>query len=190
MRTTLLAAVGLLAACAGTPPELYVLTEPRGADAAGLETPGLERVGLATVSLPGYAQGDKIASLAADNQIFQDEDHRWAEPPEDGVSRILALSLEQRLAAAVVAAPFPRGLDPDIRIDVRFDRFVRTQPGGAEISGQYSVISGDGGEVLTVRRFEHQQTSPTAGYPGFMQALEAALAELSRGVAEAIVELN
>ncbi|MEM1092790.1 MAG: ABC-type transport auxiliary lipoprotein family protein, partial [Pseudomonadota bacterium] len=120
-----------LGACGA--PNRFLLDLP----AAGSITAGqseYNRIGLQMVSLPEYANSEKIASLLAGAVVVQDENNRWAESPADAVARHLAASISRRLSAVVLVEPFPRGFNPGLQVEVRFDRFIRHVPrGNAEL---------------------------------------------------------
>lgn len=171
-----------LASCAQTrPPELYLL-EARTSAAAKPARANIDRIGLSEVKLPAYARNKKIASQTAGNKIVQDDDNRWAEPPEEAVSRTLSQSLETQLGAAVVVGPFPRGLDPDLRVEVRFNKFLRSETGAAEMGGQYGILSGDGREVLLLQTFSITAPASAQDYGSYLNAVSAGLSQLSQQI--------
>ncbi len=159
----------VLAGCASKPaPELYFLDYP-GANEK--EQQYQEHVGLAQVILPSYARKDKIASLVNRHRIFQDDDHRWAEPPEEAVSVAFTRALESRLNRSVLLQPYPRALAPTLQIKIVFDRFLRGFRGQAELSGQYLLLTGNGDKVIAVSRFQFSVPVDTTEYTSFMEAV-------------------
>ena len=80
----------------------------------------------------------------AGSQVSLADRERWAEQPRDALSRLLGDRLSLLSDATVLAEPWPRGFDPQVRVEVVFDRLLREASGGAEMAGQISLISGDG----------------------------------------------
>ncbi len=150
-----------------------------------------QRIGLQKVSLPDYARGEKIASLMAGSAILQDDKNRWAESPEDAIARSLAAAIGRGLSAVVLVEPYPRGLNPDLQIEVRFDRFVRDQTAGvASLSGQFIVSSGDGRQVIHIESFAGNYRLSSEGYGGYVDALKEGLAELANTINQAAASLE
>lgn len=176
----------LLAGCASKPaPKLYFLDH---ASTQVVEQKYQERIGLSEVILPSYARKEKIASLADRHRIFQDENHRWAEPPEVAVSVAFTRSLEFRLSRSVLLQPYPRALAPALQVKIVFDRFLRGPNSQAELSGQYLLLTGDGDDVLAVVRFQYAVPADTADYPGYMGAVLKTISLISDRIAADVEE--
>ncbi|MFK7957104.1 MAG: membrane integrity-associated transporter subunit PqiC [Lysobacterales bacterium] len=177
-----------LAACGAPNRYLLDMTDTMGV-ASGQSD--FQRIGLQEVTLPDYARGEKIASLQAGSTILQDDKNRWAESPEDAVARNLAAAIGKGLSAVVLVEPYPRGLDPDLQIEVRFDRFVRDQSAGvASLSGQFIVSSGDGRRVVHIASFAGNYRLASDDYAGFVEALKGGLAELANTINQAAASLE
>lgn len=159
---SLLLATVLLTACgSGPPPRLYLLesqsmeqTLEPGAGAQERAASSLGALGVADVSLPGYANGAQIASLAVNGTVTQEDGHRWAEEPAVAISRLLVNRLRERADTTVLAEPWPRDYQPTARVKVVFDRLLREPLGGADLSGQILLLSGDGRTLLKTVPFE------------------------------------
>jgi len=175
-----LGALFVLGGCgSGPPPKLYLL-EPVYDLALENEPPNINAIGLAVVTLPGYATDPRIASRDAATRLTQDDNHRWAEAPEDAITRVLADRLRGATEANVLVEPWPRGFDPQARVEVVFDKLLRESTGGVEMAGQISVISGDGRRVLAVDTFQlvhyGDSTDPTA----YFLATSAGINDIAR----------
>lgn len=189
-RTITLAAVAaaLLAGCGSSPaPERYLLTVP---PAAPVQAQGT-RIALERVGVPGYLEGDRVASEAPGARIVFDEDDRWAEDPRVAITRALEGTLSAEPGLTVLAEPWPRRYRPDFRLQVDFDRVLRTTRGGASLSGHFIVMAGDGDEVLTIRPFSIEEAGLGGGeeepsYDAFFAATSAALRRLSDEVVGAL----
>ncbi len=137
----------------GPPPKLYLLESVLDTSIE-LAPPGIDALGLAMTTLPGYAKDDRVASRLTDSRLVQEDRIRWAESPEDAITRVLADRLRYYVEATVLIEPWPRGFDPQARVEVAFDKLLRDVTGGAELTGQIRVISGDGRKVHAVRNFQ------------------------------------
>lgn len=157
----LLAAVLLTACGSGPPPRLYLLepqalesTREEAATEQARSAPALSSLGVATITLPGYASGAQIASLAVNGTVTQEDGHRWAEEPAVAISRLLVNRLRERGQTTVLSEPWPRDFQPAARVKVVFDRLLREPQGGADMSGQIQLLSGDGRTLLKTVPFE------------------------------------
>ncbi|MEM9533980.1 MAG: PqiC family protein [Pseudomonadota bacterium] len=177
-----------LVAC-GAPNRFLLDLPDSGAVPAG--SSDYQRIGLHQVLLPEYASSERIASLNAGAAIVQDENNRWAESPADAVARHLAAGISRRLAAVVLVEPFPRGLNPELQIEVRFDRFVRDLPrGNAALGGQFVLISGDGRTVRHIEGFSFANPLPGDDYAGYVAGLNEGLSELAAAISRAALTLS
>ena len=147
----LISSLFVMTACSsGPPPKMYLL-EPVGSDVDTIELAqksGIKSLGMSLVVLPGYTSDAQIASLRADGSIYKDDGNRWAEDPDDAITRLLSERLRVRAAATVLIEPWPRDYVPVARVEVSFDRLLRQPAGGADMSGQILLLSGSGRKLL------------------------------------------
>ena len=181
MRNGLL--VGLTLLCvscsSGPPPKLYLL-EPVHDLALEQTAPNVQALGLAISTLPGYAKDQRLASRDSGSMVVQSDKHRWAEAPEDAITRVLANRLREFTEATVLIEPWPRGFAPQARIEIAFDRLLREASGGAELEGQIRLIAGDGRKVLAVRTFQLVHFSVSADPANYFAAVSAGINDIAR----------
>jgi len=154
----LLLVVLWLSGCgSGPPPKLYLL-EPIVALESEYDTASVSKkintLGISVVALPGYASDARIAGLRSDGSVYQDDDHRWADSPDDAITRVLADRLRAQANATVLIEPWPRDYKPDARVEVVFDRLLREPLGGVDMAGQILLLSGDGRNLLRALPFQ------------------------------------
>ena len=184
--TAFAALLALAAGCASGPPAPRYLLEPAAVDGpapAARERPAL---GLETVAVPGYVEDSSIAGRGEGGALVTDTGARWSEAPETALTRALAESLRLRSGASVLVEPLPRGFEPGARIEVVFDRLLRTAEGGAELGGQARLVSGDGRRLLSVRPFELVRPGRDGSAAAFFEALSIAVDDLARLVVGAL----
>ncbi len=193
----MLAAVLLTACGSGPPPRLYLLDsqfleqapEPvleEGAKAQQRIVPGVSSLGVASVTLPGYASSAQIASLSANGTVTQDDDHRWAEEPAVAISRLLVNRLSERADTTVLSEPWPRDYQPTARIEVVFDRLLREPRGGADMSGQILLLSGNGRALLKTIPFEFVLYGRDTARRVFFVAVSQGVDDIARMAIEAL----
>ncbi|MEM0927887.1 MAG: PqiC family protein [Pseudomonadota bacterium] len=179
-----------LSACASAPPKFYLLEAPSALASNQQATGPYGTIGISRVALPAYASSEKIARVDEDRQLFKEDDHRWAEPPADGLTRVLAAALASQTGATVITEPFPRGLDPDLRVSVQFDRFLRSPSGAAMIAGQYTLEDSLGRSVLAIEPFSVEVASDSAGYNAYADAVADAVGRLGAEISRTAYALD
>lgn len=145
-----------LSACvSGPPPTLYLLG-PLEAEAGTIQLAkisGITSLGISPVKLPDYAYDTQISSLHVDGTVNRDDENRWAEEPEEAITRLLSDRLRAHTEATVLIEPWPRDYQPVARVEVAFDRLLREPGGGAQMTGQVLLLSGDGRKLLKAMPF-------------------------------------
>ena len=188
MALLLVASTALSACSGGPPPKLYLLEAP-SIDTAEQATQAvsLDALGVSQVELPSYASDARIASLGADGVVLQSNGQRWAEEPEEAITRLLANRLRQRASATVLVEPWPRDFSPQARIEVVFDRLLREPDGGASLSGQIYLVSGDGRTLLQSVDFNRVVPGFSLHSTAFFRSIAVAVDEIARIAVESLL---
>jgi len=169
----------MLTGC-GTPSSKLYLLEPV-VDSQQSRTPTeAQDIGLAVVKVPGYANSKSVASRRSGNRIVVDDRNQWAEDPDAAITRVLANRMRAYSGGNVIVEPWPRGFEPQARVEFEFDKLLRDENGGAEVSGQLRVISGDGREVIAVKNFQVLHEAGGKGMKDFFKALSLAINDITR----------
>lgn len=175
----------VVSACGGGPPPKLYLLELPATDIS--ESPSsIDALGIAQITLPGYATDERIASLSSAGVVSQFNDHRWAEEPEVAITRLLAEQLEQHGAKTVLQEPLPRDYKPDARVEVNFSRLLREKHGGASLSGQIQLLSGDGRSLLQLIAFDFAVLGESTGSREYFRAVATGVDEIAQMAIEAL----
>jgi len=175
-----------LTACfSGPPPKLYLL-EPLIEDPLEAVPPNLTALGLAVVTLPGYVKDERVASRSQSGIVSLSGNHRWAESPDEAITRVLADRLRFHVGSTVLTEPWPRGYSPMARVEVIFDRLLREPLGGVDMAGHIQLISGDGRELLDVLPFQFVYYGRGSEYAQYFAATSLAINDIARMVADAL----
>ncbi len=170
----------VLTGCAGGPaPTLYLLEPVVDEQPPRRLTEGQD-VGLSVVKVPGYADDKPIASRVSGTRVAINADHQWAESPDAAITRLLANRIRAYAGGNVLIEPWPRGFEPQARVEFDFDKLLRNERGGAEVSGQLRLISGDGKSVLEVKNFQVFHESGGLNHQDFFVALSRAISDIAR----------
>lgn len=189
----LLCSLFLISACgSGPPPKLYLL-EPfdAGAKTTGVaKTSDIKSLGMSPVVLPGYASDAQIASLKDDGTVYQDDRNRWAEEPEDAITRLLSDRLRAYTEATVLIEPWPRDYAPVARVEVSFDTLLREPGGGAQMKGQILLLSRSGRKLLKAVPFNISHIGFDTDSRVFFIAVAKGIDDIARMAVEEIQALK
>jgi len=175
-----------LVACGSGPPPKQFILEPVLDPVNESTPPTIAAVALAEVMVPAYANDQRLASRDAKQQIVYSDNLKWADSPDEALTRVLANRLRFYLDANVIVEPWPRGYEPEARIEVQLDKILREATGGAEMSGQIRIISGDGRAMIDVRTFQFVRYANSRDPNAFFAAASAGVNDIARMVADAL----
>lgn len=187
------ACVVFLTACSsGPPPKLYLLDSPaQGTVAVELaKKADIQSLGMSPVTLPGYANDAQIASLNIDGTISQNDRHRWAEDPDDALTRVLSERLRAHADTTVLIEPWPRDYAPIARVEVSFDKLLREPSGGALMVGQILLLSGNGRTLLKAVPFNLSLAAVDESNQAFFAAVARGVDDIARLAVEQIQSLS
>jgi len=188
---TLASVVGLAACSGGPPPQLFLLdTRIGGVSTDAALTTSLEALGISQITLPGYASDERIASIQANGRIVQHEVQRWAEEPEAAITRLLSARLRDRASATVLVEPYPRDYAPQARIDILFDRLLGLPGGGAHLSGQIQLLSGNGRKLMQSVPFDIRSPALSSDVTQFLSAVALGVDDIARIAINSLLALN
>lgn len=194
----LLPALALLtAACIGgsTPQSRFYVLQPtlsEGGPSAGGPSAG----GAATasgglvllvgpVTLPASLDRPQIVTLRGTHERGVSELHRWAEPLQDGVERVLAENLEALTGSdQVYRVPTRNHVDGSHRVIVDVHEFGPAPGGACVLTARWRVF--DRGMRLLASRRATYSAPAGATHADHVAAMSRVLADLSEDVAAAL----
>ena len=179
---TLLAAVGLLAACGSTPTErFYTLNAPL--TALHSNTPAAYSVTLGAVELPEMVDRPQLVVRTSSNRIAVLEQQRWAESLKSAIPRVLAASLGARLGGVPDAV---RGdataRNAKYRISVNIQQLESELDRAVTLDATWSIRSALG-TILPNGKLHVREATQGSGYEALVAAHERALVRLSAELA-------
>lgn len=187
-----LAALLLLAAvagCVGKPePSRYYVLAASVPDAE--RRPDGPSVSIGPVTLPKYLDRPQVVTRPSPTQLDVSEFDRWGGRLEDNVAQVLAEDIGRRLRTARVAV-FPN--EPagraDVRIAVTITRFERVgSEGDVVLDARWRITRPAAGADAEPLRgnFNVMKHATGSGFPPTVEAMSAALSDLSATLAEAV----
>lgn len=126
-RIILIVSLFALCACQQSPRKEYFALNAATTDAAQNSATIEKVVGIGPISIPEYLQHSRISHWKTPLQLSLQENHYWAEPLEQGISRVLRLHVQNAHPHwRVVQFPWRSNQRPNyaIRVDIqRLDAF-------------------------------------------------------------------
>lgn len=191
----LMAVLALTCAACSTPgasEHFYTLNDGSTGSAPPAASNALPGVVISAVTVPELVDRPQIVTRDGDNRVSVAEQHLWAEPLRNGISRVLAVRLARTLAdagqpAQVGAYPQTSIPSPDYRITIDVQRFDAVPGGDAVIDVLWSVRKTSDDSVRSGRTVA---TRPIAAltYDATVRAWSEDLEVLDRDLAAAIVQ--
>jgi hypothetical protein len=164
----------LLAGCSSTPSNnYYVLTAREGPGPTG-KTPSL---GIGPIRIPEYLNRNALVYQRDGNQLQIARFERWAEPLEEGITRVLGLNLTRLLNTQNIRQ-FPWNADraPEFGIRVRLLALDANEK-SAQLEAEWLLHRTDTAQPLS-RRISRFEYSPPGGETLAPEQLPGAYSEL------------
>jgi uncharacterized lipoprotein YmbA len=141
---------------------------------------------LAPVQVPRYVDRPQLVQRSGPSQLDTEDFHRWAEPLDTAVTRLLAEELARRLASEqVVAYPQEPGLAIDYRVLVEVVRLDGRIGESVDLVARWSVRAGETGAVVATARADFKVAAGN-DMESFVTAHAQALAQLAAEIAVAL----
>jgi len=172
----------LLAGCASSPATSFYALEPL--PLTGNESVGGPLVGVGPMSVATYLRRPQLVSRGKDGAMRVEEFHRWIEPLDDSLPRLLTHNLEVLVPqASFVAVPALSTVRPSLRVLASITRFEVDGSGRALLEAQWGID--DRQEMLFgPRRDVFFAPVGGSGEPADrVRALQSTLEQFSRAVA-------
>jgi uncharacterized protein len=173
----------------GPPARLYVLTSLPRAESVPPATGGRElSIGVGPVELPQYVDRPQIVTGQESSELHSATSAQWAEPLQDGFTRVLAENLSLLLATDRVAL-FPwKTFIPEYQVVVEVTHFLG-QTGEVSLVALWSILTKDGREALVSKKSSFRESTGSSEYEALAAAMSRTVAALSRDIATALLVL-
>jgi uncharacterized lipoprotein YmbA len=194
----LAASIGLAGCAVTDTTQYYTFGQPAAGSAesrASASTPrssvagtGSEGIGVGPVIMPGYLDRLQIVTRTNSDQVELSTFHRWAEPLDDGIARILADEIGARVPTERIFT-FPwRGVVGraiQYQVVVAVLRFDGRLGGDVTLDTRWRILGRDGAE-LVLRRSTVIEAAASRGYEPMVSAMARALVALGQQIAAEI----
>ena len=174
----------------GSPIRLYVLTSLTRVEPVTQAT-GMRGVaiGVGPVELPQYVNRPQIVTGYNSPELRSSYAAQWAEPLQDGFTRVLAENLSLLLATDRVAI-FPwKSVVPEYQVVIEVTHFLGQIGGEVSLVALWSILSKNGKDVLVSKKSSFHESTGSSEYAALVAAMSRTVAALSRDIAAAVVGL-
>ena len=145
-------------------------------------------IGVGPVIMPGYLDRTQIVTRSGPDRVKLATFHRWAEPLESGIARILADEIGARVPTdRIVMFPWPGIVARAIQyqVVVTVDRFDGSLDGNVTLDTRWRIL-GKNGDELAFSRSTITETVAGSGYDSMVAAMSRTLVALSQEIASEI----
>jgi uncharacterized protein len=174
----------------GPPVRLYILTSLSRAESMPPATGEREiSIGVGPVELPQYVNRPQMVTGQQSSELQSAASAQWAEPLQDGFTRVLAQNLSLLLATDRVAL-FPwKTFAPEYQVVVEVTHFLGQTEGEVSLVALWSILTKDGREVLVSKKSSVREATGSPEYEALAAAMSRTVAALSRDIATALLAL-
>lgn len=188
--TWTMAGLFMLVGCGSTPPTEFYTLSPLSASSQTAQT-SVSRsditIGVGPITIPEFLDRPQIVTRTTANRLDVDEFHRWGGSMKEDFARVLVENLSRLLATNRVSVyPSPEPLDLRYRFVIDVQQFDGRLGEGVTLNAIWTLLDEKTGKPLLTRRFEYSAPTASPDYEALVAAHSAALAALSRELADAI----
>jgi hypothetical protein len=147
-------------------------------------------VGIGPVTIPDYLDRPQLITRLEGSELRVNEFRQWAEPLRDNITRVLEENLAALTGANQVhAIPLHRSAEIDLQVVLDILQFDGAANGQVTLKAVWRIIDPEGYKTLKVKRSTFQYPSNGSRTADVVEAMSAALFELSQEIAGGLDDL-
>jgi uncharacterized lipoprotein YmbA len=181
----------VLAAClgGGPKPSFYALSSAGDSSAPLAARPELGLV-IGPIEFPRYLDRPELVARDGANQLVVADAHRWGGSLRNEILRVVSDDLARLLGTSrVVTYPSEPRFAADYRVLLDLREFERVAAGDVVLRARFTIVSIAKGAALAVEEASIAQPVASSSWNDVVAAESAALATLTRRIAERIAAL-
>ena len=187
--------LALLTSCGTSKPARFYKMYPTVAE---LARPSPKTVASANMSVvvgpvevPAYLDRPQIVTRKAGSEIGYAEYDRWAGSLQGNIADVLVEDISSTLAGEGVSVhPWALRVPFDYRVQVRIHEFEGYPGKSVKLNAAWTVIAPAESKVIVSRRSVIEKDVQGQGYAAYVDAMNGALAELSRQISDVLHALH
>lgn len=194
----LLAVLAIICGCvsAGSSPQasFYSLRHLKDIEIPKIDAPALKDavIGVGPLELPTYLGRPQIVTRGADNELVLAEFHRWAEPLEDAIPRVIAQNLMLILPQTKVLL-YPWGYYEPVKYQVAIEivSIDATLKNEVQLCVNWSALNAQDKKVFLTKNSVYtakvnKSDYSKSNYNGMIEALNRGIYDFSLEIAKAL----
>ena len=193
MKTAWLAALALaLSACfgGGAKPSFYALSSAGDSTSAPLASKPTLGLAVGPIEFPRYLDRPELVTRDRANELIVADAHRWGGSLRDEILRVVADDLGRLLGTSrVVMYPTEPRFKADYRVLLDIREFERVAGGDVVLRVRWTIAAMPNGAAVIVEEIRIAQPVASSSWDDVVAAESAALASLTRQIAERIAAL-
>ena len=172
----------LVTGCASSPDVEYYTLSPQSVAATSDKAIALA---VGPADFPRALNRVRMMTRSSDNRVTYDEFNRWAGTLESDFLATTATNLSRLLGSDhVVVYPTPPAFPINYRVTFDVQRFDADASGNVTLDTRWSLVDGETGDVLELHHFSTTKPGTADDYESSAAAHSAAVAELSKVIAD------
>jgi uncharacterized lipoprotein YmbA len=185
----LLSGLLLVSACSTTQKaDFYQLGETSNTSLTGIEKGSI--IGVGPLQLPEYINRPQIITRTSTHHLNMSEFHRWVEPLNDSITRMLVINLSNNLHSNRIywIPRQDRQFPLDLRISIDIGRFDGQLGGTVSLEARWSVFDKKDKPILTKVSLIKEPVKDQ-NYNELVIAMNQALLSLGTEISQAVVSI-
>ncbi len=180
--------LAILSGCVGTSvqPRFYILstlstfsTNQGSAEATQAVSRGDLVIGIGPVILPAYLKRHQIVTRIDSNRLMLNEFHRWAEPLEEGIPRLLREYMSScEPVSQIVSYPWSKSIKLDYQVRIEILRMDGVLGGNVVLDARWTILDHTKKVLFSQKALFSDQTEDS-GFSAYVVAQSRLVAELS-----------
>ncbi len=186
----LIVALFSLLGCGGSKPSNFYLLHPHiqvSPVSANIDRLDVA-IGIGPISIPGYLDRPHIITRSGRYQVDVSEYNRWADSLDESVPRVLVENLSSLLSTDRVYTYPWHVSSPDYQVRMDIIQFDAKIPGNVEFVTRWTLFRGDTETRINHRRYHNKKPIAGQGYSGMVSTMNLVLYDMSREIAEAVIQ--
>lgn len=178
----------LFSGCASKKVSWYVLSPAKPARHKVHAThKQVRHIGLEKIILPQYLQTDNITFRVNQNKLHQEQFHKWAEPLNDNISRVIAVTVHNTLRnIELVPDPWPFGTPINMRLRVTILRFDSDADCVSHLTATWALYDKDDTKLLFKRTKRYTSHNDSSNISDIVHAMSNNVNHFARDIALSI----
>ena len=172
--------------------QYFILSPAAQSASAAVSAPSTSQLslGVGPIRFPDYLKRPGIVTRASSDRLLVSDEKRWGEPLDRNFESVLCQNLSQMLGTERVRKyPWYSDVHVDYQVEVWVQRFDASDDGRSQLTAVWTIRDGQDGHELASSESTSSapvQSGDTAG----SAALSQDLSEMSRKIADRIIQLN